>query len=304
MFGILAAGAVYNPIDTEYPDERAAAIIEDAAPPVILTSRAEAARARRSSPHWTSGRGCWCWKNWQTPERAGRFGDLVKDTDPLDLAYVMFTSGSTGRPKGVEVSHGALAALLASHRETLMSGMAARRTVAHTTGVGFDASWDPILWLVEGHELHLVDDGTRRDSEQLAAYFDRHGINVWETTPGYLRQLLSEPVFTGLLDRHAGDAGSFSLALGGEAFDAGLWSTISARPGVQAWNLYGPTEATVDTVLARVSELRPSPCWARPPRGRGCTCSTAGCSTRCPAPPASSTSPAASWPAVTADGPS
>ena len=39
MLGVLAAGAVYNPIDTEYPDERAAAIIEDAAPPVIMTSR-------------------------------------------------------------------------------------------------------------------------------------------------------------------------------------------------------------------------------------------------------------------------
>ncbi len=253
MFGILAAGAVYNPIDTEYPDERAAAIIEDAAPPVLLTSRAEAARAQAVLATLDVRPRVLVLEELADAGTAGRFGDLVKDTDPLDLAYVMFTSGSTGRPKGVEVSHGALAALLASHRETLMSGMAARRTVAHTTGVGFDASWDPILWLVEGHELHLVDDGTRRDSEQLAAYFDRHGINVWETTPGYLRQLLSEPVFTGLLDRHAGDAGSFSLALGGEAFDAGLWSTISARPGVQAWNLYGPTEATVDTVLARVS---------------------------------------------------
>ena len=46
LFGVLAAGAVYNPIDTEYPDERVAAIIEDAAPPVILTSSAAAARVR------------------------------------------------------------------------------------------------------------------------------------------------------------------------------------------------------------------------------------------------------------------
>ncbi len=47
MFGVLAAGAVYNPIDTEYPDERASAIIEDAAPPVILTSRTVAARVEQ-----------------------------------------------------------------------------------------------------------------------------------------------------------------------------------------------------------------------------------------------------------------
>ena len=165
----------------------------------------------------------------------------------------MFTSGSTGRPKGVEVSHGALTALLASHRETLLSGET-RRRVAHTTGVGFDASWDPILWMVEGHELHLVDDGTRRDSQQLAVYFERHGVTAWETTPGYLRQLLDEPVFTGLLEAHADAGSTFSLALGGEAFDAGLWETVAAHPAIRAWNLYGPTEATVDTVLARVQE--------------------------------------------------
>ncbi|MET4093900.1 amino acid adenylation domain-containing protein [Arthrobacter sp. UYCu712] len=254
MFGVLAAGAVYNPIDTEYPDERAAAIIEDAAPPVILTSRAEATRAQAVLATLAVRPRVLLLEELAGAGTAGDFRGLIRDTDPLDLAYVMFTSGSTGRPKGVDVSHGALAALLDSHRETLMSGLPARRTVAHTTGVGFDASWDPILWLVEGHELHLVDDSIRRDAGQLAAYFDRHGINVWETTPGYLRQLLGEPVFTGLLDRHAGDAGSFSLALGGEAFDAGLWATVSARPGVQAWNLYGPTEATVDAVVARVSD--------------------------------------------------
>ncbi|WCI08353.1 AMP-binding protein [Arthrobacter sp. OVS8] len=42
-----------------------------------------------------------------------------------------------------------------------------------------------------------------------------------------------------------------------EAFDAGLWDTVAAHAGVQAWNLYGPTEATVDTVLARVDTGEP-----------------------------------------------
>ncbi len=113
--------------------------------------------------------------------------------------------------------------------------------------------------MVAGHELHLIGDETRRDSRQLAAYFSEHRISAWETTPGYLRQLLTEPEFTRLLDTHAtgGRAGRFSLALGGEAFDAGLWDTVAAHPGVQAWNLYGPTEATVDTVLARVDTGEP-----------------------------------------------
>lgn len=273
MFGVLAAGGVYNPIDTEYPDERASAIIQDAAPPVILTSRTVAARVERLLAELTVRPRVLVLDDLAAPQEADQEEDqensrepggaeaaaglaAVASPDPRELAYVMFTSGSTGRPKGVEVSHGALAALLGSHRDTLLAG-AGHRRVAHTTGVGFDASWDPILWMVAGHELHLIGDETRRDSRQLAAYFAEHGISAWETTPGYLRQLLTEPGFTRLLDAHAaegGQAGRFSLALGGEAFDAGLWDTVAAHPGVQAWNLYGPTEATVDTVLARVED--------------------------------------------------
>ena len=256
MFGVLAARAAINPIDTEYPDGRVAAILEDAAPPVIVTNRAVAGRVREiiTSLHGARPQLLLLEDLAGGPECGTRPASLAgAQPGPRELAYVMFTSGSTGRPKGVEVSHGALASLLASHRGTLLAGTGGVRRVAHTTGVGFDASWDPILWMVDGHELHLVDDATRRDSRQLAAYFAEHNVSVWESTPGYLRQLLSEPVFTGLLDTHAAPAAPFRLALGGEAFDAGLWETVAAHPGIEAWNLYGPTEATVDTVLARVT---------------------------------------------------
>ncbi|CAN7485074.1 amino acid adenylation domain-containing protein [Arthrobacter sp. LjRoot14] len=261
MFGVMAAGAAYNPIDTEYPDDRVAAIFEDAAPPVIVTTRALAGRVRQiiaSLPG--AGPRLVLLEELAGAPQAAKGPDnepsaaVFARPGPRDLAYVMFTSGSTGRPKGVEISHGALASLLASHRHTLLADTGGPRRVAHTTGVGFDASWDPILWMVDGHELHLIDDATRRDSERLAAYFAEHGISVWESTPGYLRQLLGEPAFTALLDARAAAADPFRLALGGEAFDAGLWGTVSAHPGLEAWNLYGPTEATVDTVLARVGD--------------------------------------------------
>ncbi|MFI5086158.1 MAG: AMP-binding protein, partial [Actinomycetales bacterium] len=187
---------------------------------------------------------------------------------PRHLAYAMFTSGSTGRPKGVEITHGALANLLASHRSTVLAEAAApaaggqaggrasdraggRIRVAHTTGVGFDASWDPMLWMVEGHELHLIDDELRRNPQGLADYFAGHRIGAWETTPSYLRQLMKEPAFAGMLDGRDGSA-PLHLAIGGEAFDADLWRDLSSRTSVRAWNLYGPTEATVDSLLAEV----------------------------------------------------
>ncbi|TDT85825.1 amino acid adenylation domain-containing protein [Arthrobacter sp. AG258] len=248
LLGVLLSGRAYNPIDTEYPDHRVAAILEDARPAVVLTTATEQPRLADILSAL------------DVQPKVLLVEDLLKldapaplyGADSRGLASVMFTSGSTGRPKGVEVSHGALAALLDSHRESLLAGIS-RRRVAHTTGVGFDASWDPILWMVSGHELHMLDDGLRRDAPRLAAYFVNHGIGAWETTPGYLRQLLDQAEFSGFLAEHPGGPDAFSLALGGEAFDADLWASVSDLTGVRAWNLYGPTEAAVDTVVASVA---------------------------------------------------
>ena len=55
----------------------------------------------------------------------------------------------------------------------------------NTAHLALEAPGDPL----EIPGLHLIDDATRRDSERLAAYFAEHGISVWESTPGYLRQL-------------------------------------------------------------------------------------------------------------------
>lgn len=257
LLGILKAGAVYNPIDIEYPLDRVTAILEDARPSAILTAA--------DSPD----------NLMESLTRAGidarqvrRVEDLIRpgtiQTAPAPqsdaLAYVMFTSGSTGRPKGVEVSHGSLANLLSSHRQTLLPTSSDREQhgrvrVAHTTGVGFDASWDPILWMIDGHELHLVSDDLRRDPQALAEYFSANRIGAWETTPSYLRELMKDPVFADLLDGagREGCPAALRLALGGEAFDSDLWNTLSSMPSVRAWNLYGPTEATVDTLMTEVS---------------------------------------------------
>ncbi|MCD4851592.1 amino acid adenylation domain-containing protein [Arthrobacter sp. AK01] len=270
LLGVMAAGAVYNPIDTEYPDDRVVAILEDARPSVVVTSQPVAgriaallSRVAAQNPGIAAPRLIMLPELLSTPrgEHRGPVQErLNRQPAGRGLAYVMFTSGSTGRPKGVEVGHGALAALLESHRETLFAGLdpyvtGVQQKVAHTTGVGFDASWDPILWMVSGHRLHMVDDAIRRDPAALAGYLEEHRISVLETTPGYVRQLLKEPAFNRVLDGGGtAEVSGFSLALGGEAFDATLWDALSGKENVTTWNLYGPTEAAVDTLAARVQD--------------------------------------------------
>ncbi|RJQ72968.1 non-ribosomal peptide synthetase [Pseudonocardiaceae bacterium YIM PH 21723] len=232
LLAVLKAGAVYLPVDLSYPAERITYLLTDAAPELVISDR------ERDFPARTV-----------LIDQMHRHADLPAPAGPDDLAYLIYTSGSTGRPKGVAVEHRALANLWHSHRNRLYGPDEPVRRVGHTAGVSFDASWDPILWMVAGHELHLLDDDVRRNPEALVGYVREHRLDVLETTPSYIRQLLD----IGLLDGYRPSV----LALGGEAVDTALWQRLADEPGVRAVNLYGPTECTVDPMLAEIAGPRP-----------------------------------------------
>ncbi|MFE6867216.1 amino acid adenylation domain-containing protein, partial [Kitasatospora sp. NPDC057692] len=237
QLAVLKAGAAFLPLDAEYPRERTAHMLADARPAAVLTA-----------------------EGWPLPEvldgltvlsaDAGAWADRPAEApavlpDPGHAAYVIYTSGSTGLPKGVVVTHGSIAALLAHHRaETFGEAERAhgRLRAALTASLCFDASWDSLLWMVAGHELHLIGDELRRDAAALVRYVHGEAVGVVNVTPSYAEQLLAE----GLLD---GDTAPKVLLLGGEAVGRALWTRLrEAAPRTTARNLYGPTEATVDTL--------------------------------------------------------
>ncbi|MGW5860731.1 amino acid adenylation domain-containing protein [Streptomyces sp. NPDC055239] len=243
LFGVLRAGAVYVPIDPSHPRTRNQLILDTAAPRLLLTT-ADTRDALPTAPAslLLDDPAVWRPDGGTTPEAPRA----------QDAAYVLYTSGSTGLPKGVVVEHRSLANLFASHREKLMGPAEADNNglplrVALTAAMTFDASWDPLLWMVAGHELHLVDDATRRDPEALTSLVHRSAIDVVETTPSFLEQLRA----CGLLA--PGPSRPRVLALGGEAVNESLWQELSTLQDVAVWNLYGPTETTVDSVMGRVT---------------------------------------------------
>ncbi|SDS75748.1 amino acid adenylation domain-containing protein [Brevibacterium sandarakinum] len=263
---VLKSGAAYNPIDIDYPLERARAIVTDAGPLIVLaeTGTAEALAPMLAdapvTPTVVEISAADGTVDTTRPARP-RPTSTAAATDPTlqhdPAAYVTFTSGSTGRPKGVEVGHCALANLLAAHRASFLptpSSEPEQITVAHTTGVGFDAAWDPLLWMLVGHRIHIASAETQRDPQELARLLHDLRIGFWETTPSYLRALRTEPDFADLLDRAAAANAPITLALGGEAIDEELWEWLRERPGINAHNLYGPTEATVDAFAGPVTD--------------------------------------------------
>ncbi|GAA1388728.1 hypothetical protein GCM10009639_15570 [Kitasatospora putterlickiae] len=247
QLAVLKAGAAFLPLDAEYPRERTAHMLADARPAAVLT---------------TGG--------WPLPEVLDGLTVLPADAaawadrpaerpavriEAAHAAYVIYTSGSTGRPKGVVVTHGSIAALLAHHRaETFGEPERAhgRLSVALTASLCFDASWDGLLWMMAGHELHLIGDDLRRDAAALVRYVHAGGVGVVNVTPSYAEQLVTE----GLLD---GEAAPKVVLLGGEAVGQALWTRLREAPHTTGHNLYGPTESTVDALLQSYADSdRPS----------------------------------------------
>nr|WP_230863147.1 non-ribosomal peptide synthase/polyketide synthase [Amycolatopsis camponoti] len=241
IFGVFKTGAAYLPVDPDQPADRISAIFADAGAALVLTSRALA-----------------------SPVPGALFvEDLLEDTvdssvvltppSPANPAYVLYTSGSTGKPKGVVIPHSGLVNLFHSHRETLYRPAVAaaggrRLRVGHAWAFFFDASWQPQLWLLDGHEVHVVDDDTRRDPERLAAVVRERGLDFLELTPSHFAQLAAAGVV------EEGKCALGVVGVGGEAVSQTLWEQLRSMPGTAAYNLYGPTEATVDALVGRFAD--------------------------------------------------
>ncbi|WP_203727794.1 non-ribosomal peptide synthetase [Paractinoplanes durhamensis] len=238
ILAAMMSGAAYLPIDPEYPPARIAAMLDDARPVVTLAVSATVPLLPPDAAHLIL--------DGEMPDPAGR----PKTITPDHPAYVIYTSGSTGRPKGVLVPHRTVVNLFASHHDRIL-GPAAERLgrplrVAHNWSFAFDASWQPLLALLGGDELHLVTDEPRRDPDLLAALLRDNGIDMIEVAPSHLDQLVASGFDA---------AGLAVLGVGGEAVPDQLWAAMAALPDTESYNFYGPTECTVDAVVQRVKEV-------------------------------------------------
>jgi amino acid adenylation domain-containing protein/non-ribosomal peptide synthase protein (TIGR01720 family) len=246
LFAVLRAGAAYLPLELDYPDDRLAVMLGDAHPVCALATGATAARIAGVTPEACPV------VVLDSPEVAAQLAAARPDWDgyapgPDDPAYVIYTSGSTGKPKGVVTPHRGLTNMHLNHREAIFAPAIAkaggrRLKIAHTVSFSFDMSWEELLWLIEGHEVHICDEVLRRDATALVAYCHDHEIDVINVTPTYAALLFEE----GLLDP-AGHPPVLVL-LGGEAVSAAVWNRLRDGDSWYGYNLYGPTEYTINTL--------------------------------------------------------
>ncbi|MFI5800315.1 amino acid adenylation domain-containing protein [Streptomyces sp. NPDC051677] len=206
VLATLKTGAAYLPVDPDYPAERIAFMIDDAAPVCELTPA-----------------------SFPVPDR-------LPGTEPVvpwhldDAAYVIYTSGSTGRPKGVVVSHRGIASLAANQAERYEAGPGNR--VAQLISPSFDASVSELcLALLTGSCL-VIPPGVLA-GEELAAFLADRRITHAHLTPAVMSGLsrIALPALR-------------VIVTGGDVPPADVIAHWSE--GRRLVNAYGPTEATVD----------------------------------------------------------
>ncbi|MGP3980107.1 amino acid adenylation domain-containing protein [Streptomyces sp. KR80] len=260
LFAVLRTGAAYLPLDLDHPADRLRLMVEDTGPLCLLSTTEVAPVLRGESgalaPELLLDDPA------VGAELAGLPGGEVTDAerpafahdvpDRLEYpAYVIYTSGSTGKPKGVVTPYRGLTNMQLNHQKEIFDPAIAsaggrRLRIAHTVSFAFDMSWEELLWLVEGHEVHVCDEELRRDAEALVAYCDRHRVDVVNVTPTYAQLLIEE----GLLDQDetTGKHRPALVLLGGEAVSDAVWTRLRRTEGTYGYNLYGPTEYTINTL--------------------------------------------------------
>ncbi len=243
IFAVLKSGGAYVPLDPDYPADRLAWMVADAAPKVVI-----AGPGASRHPGLAAG----------LPlialDEAGLAGEPPAASPPPvagleSAAYVIYTSGSTGRPKGVVVPH---RGLFHSVQEDGARWVHRRpRRVLQFYSASFDASVSELFHALGwGGALVLGAAGRPLAGGELTRLLAEQAIELASFPPAVLA----------LLD--PGDLPALqTVIVAGEACPSEVvlrW--VRGSPGRALWNAYGPTECTIGATTARCTpEKLPPP---------------------------------------------
>ncbi|WP_259371090.1 non-ribosomal peptide synthetase [Streptomyces sp. SCUT-3] len=252
LLAVLKAGAAYVPVDTGYPAERIAFMLEDTAPALLVTDTATA-DGLLGAEHLPKV----LVDDADTAARTAALADTdLTDGERLapqhrnDPAYVIYTSGSTGRPKGVVIEHRSLTDYL------VFAGAdyeGVRGTALLHSPISFDLSVTAtFVPLTVGGTVHVADlDDARPD---VVEALRERPCTFLKATPSHL------PLLGALPPEFSPSA---ELLLGGELLLGELVDEWRAEhPGTTVLNMYGPTETTVNCTEFRIEpgeEIPPGP---------------------------------------------
>jgi len=235
LIGITKSGAIYLPLDPEYPSDRIEFMLLDSQAQYLISE----------SHH----------KNrWESSISTIAFDGIqmnldTQPTSPLpisitgdDLVYLLYTSGSSGKPKGVQIKHSNLLNFLLSMQR--QPGIQREDVMFNITTISFDiAGLELYLPLTIGATLVISDMETARDGQAILRSLVDNRVTMMQATPSTWRMML---------DTDWENPIPVKALCGGEPFPIELADKLLIRC-TSVWNMYGPTETTIWSTVKEIT---------------------------------------------------
>jgi amino acid adenylation domain-containing protein/thioester reductase-like protein len=238
IIATIKAGAIFVPIDIEYPNERIDYILQDSGAKIVLTLEEFERKIKDKC----------------TTLNIDLKNDIYKSKAiknpknklmPKDLIYIMYTSGSTGKPKGVMVEHRNVVRLV---RNTNYIDFSKCERILQTGSIVFDACTFEI-WgaLLNGLSLYIIKKKELLDCNIFEQYLIKNQIDtLWLTAPLF-NQLSEENPYMFKKIKY--------LLTGGDVLSVRhINMVMEANPNINIINGYGPTENTTFSCCFRIDK--------------------------------------------------
>ena len=238
MLAILKAGGAYVPIDEQYPMERIAFQIEDAAIGIVVTKKEYAGKVPALMVQVV-----------EVDEQCDEIGNrdeqnLEVEIAADNLAYVIYTSGSTGNPKGVEIQHRSVIRLV---KGAGYVNLDEQETLLQASTLSFDAATFEI-WgaLLNGAKLVVLQSRLATGHELSTIIAEQAVSTLW----------LTSSLYNAIADERVEYLqGVKQLLVGGEALSVRhIREGVRRLKGLSMINGYGPTEGTTFTCCHQIGE--------------------------------------------------
>jgi amino acid adenylation domain-containing protein len=230
LLAIVKLGAVYLPIDTNYPQERIDYLIKDSDLKLLISGSVS-----------LDIDNCDIIDIKVINFDGNSSGNINAVISSKDLAYVIYTSGSTGHPKGVMVEHTSNVNM--SLDQIKLFNITERDKVVWFASVSFDASISEILMcLYSGAKLCIPTEEIIKDKVQFVSFLKETKSTVVTFPPSYLGLLSEDDISELRCVITAGESANPTKAI---AF---------VESGIDYYNAYGPTECAVCVSIYKTSK--------------------------------------------------